>query len=343
MSTQSKLTPLRIAVVSTPHIKAPPEGYGGSEAVASSLAEELVRRGHQVTLFATHDSHTAGALQYFPSALPRGPYDGQAGYREVIHLSHALADQTFDLVLNHCLKAAPALALYRQAPALTTLHYCPPILDDFPWLDYVAVSRRQAELARGRGLHVLGVAYNGIDPSPFQVVSAKQDYLLWIGRFHEYKGPDLAIEVAHRLGARLLLAAPPPPEDQVDYFESRIRPHLGRDGIAWVGAVEGTDKCRLFEQARCTLMPIRWEEPFGLVMVESMAAGTPVIAFRRGSAPELIADGRTGFLVEDVETMAAAVSRTQTIDAQACRRHVEAHFSITAMVDAYLALSRSLR
>ncbi len=330
----------RIAIVSTPHIKTPPRGFGGSEEVAGGLAEELVRRGHDVTLFATDDSRTAGTLQYYPPALARGPYD-HPGYREVIHVCHALACSHFDLVLNHCLKAVPALALYHEAPVLTTLHYRPSILDDFPWLDYVAVSHRQAELARGAGLNVVGVALNGIDPSPYQVVADKDDYLLWIGRFHVYKGPDLAIEVAERLGMRLLLAAPPPPQDQQDFFDARIKPRL-RGRIEWIGGVEGDDKCRLFERAWCTLFPIRWEEPFGLVMVESMAAGTPVIAFRRGSAPEVIADGRTGFVVDDLEAMVTAVPQARSIAPRACRQRVDTYFTVSAMTDAYLALCRSL-
>jgi len=330
----------RIAVVSTPHIKTPPAGFGGSEQVASGLAEELVRRGHRVTLFATPDSHTAGVLQSFPSAQSRGPY-ADPGYREVLHLCRALAAGDFDLVFNHCLKAVPALALARGAPALTTMHYQPPILTEFPGLSYVAVSQHQAGLARRAGLNVLGVAHNGIDPAPYQVTSQKDDYLLWIGRFHTYKGPDLAIRVAQRLGMRLLLAAPPPPEDQRDFFEAEVRPRL-RGRIAWVGGVEGAEKRRLFEHARCTLFPVRWEEPFGLVMVESMAAGTPVVAFRRGSVPEIIADGETGFVVDDAEAMARAVCRTDEIDAAACRRRVEAHFTTAAMTDRYLALAAQL-
>lgn len=329
--------PWRIAVVSTPHVRTPPQGFGGSEQVASGLAEELVRRGHQVTLFATADSQTAGRLEHAPCALPRGPYD-HAGYREVIHLCHALARSGFDLVLNHCLQAVPLLSLYGAAPALTSLHYQPPVLCDFPWLNYVAISHRQAGLARRAGLNVVGVAHNGIDPSPYRVVARKEDYLLWIGRLHVYKGPDLAIEVAQRLGMPLVLAAPPPPPDQEEFFAARVRPHL-RGRIEWVGDVGGQAKHRLFERAWCTLCPICWEEPFGLVMVESMAAGTPVIAFRRGAAPEIVAHGRTGFLVDDVEAMAAAVGQARSIDPHACRQRVERLFTVATMTDAYLALA----
>ena len=240
-----------------------------------------------------------------------------------------------------CVMAIPALALCGQAPVVTTLHYHPSILDEFPWLNYIAVSYRQAELARQSGLNVIGVAYNGIDPSPYRVVAQKDDYLLWIGRFHYYKGPDLAIQVAQKEGMRLLLAAPPPPQDQVGFFEAHVRPRL-RGRIEWIGGVEGEEKYRLFERALCTLFPIRWEEPFGLVMIESMAAGTPVIAFGRGAAPEIISDGQTGFVVGDVNSMARAVHQVHTIDPAACRRHVETHFTTATMTDSYLALCRNL-
>ena len=339
MSIHSRIGPWRIAVVSTPHIRTPPQEYGGSEQVAAGLAEELTRRGHLVTLFATADSRTTATLRCFPPATPEGPYN-HAGYREVVHLGHALAGDGFDLVFNHCLKAVPVAAVHRGAPVLNTLHYRPPILSAFPWLNYVAVSHRQAELSRQTGLNLVGVVPNGIDPTPYQIVANKDDYLLWIGRFHYYKGPDLAIEVAERLGLRLLLAAPPPPEDQREFFEARIRPRLG-GRIEWLGPVHGTHKCRLFERARCTLCPIRWEEPFGLVMVESMAAGTPVTAFRRGAAPEIIDDGVTGFVVDDVEGMATAVQRAHSIDPWACRQRVEHQFTTTVMADGYLALAEA--
>lgn len=339
MSIHNRTAPWRLAVVSTPHIRTPPQDFGGSEQVAAGLAEELTRRGHQVTLFATADSRTSGTLRCFPPAMPGGPYD-HSGYREVIHLCHALACYDFDLVLNHCLKAIPVVAVHRGAPVLNTLHYHPPILRAFPWLNYVAVSHRQAELSRRAGLNLIGVVPNGIDPTPYQVVANKDDYLLWIGRFHYYKSPDLAIEVAERLGMRLLLAGPPPPEDQREFFETRIRPRLG-GRIEWVGPVHGIRKYRLFERARCTLCPVRWEEPFGLVMVESMAAGTPVIAFRRGSVPEVIDDGVTGFVVDDVEGMATAVQRAHSINPWACRQRVERHFTTTVMADGYLALAEA--
>ncbi|HEX5417040.1 MAG TPA: glycosyltransferase, partial [Chloroflexota bacterium] len=162
-----------------------------------------------------------------------------------------------------------------------------------------------------------------------------------LGRFHPNKGADLAIEVARRAGRRLIIAAPAPPDDQRDWFETKIRPHLGGD-VEWIGPVEGTEKARLLGNAAATLAPIRWDEPFGLVFAESMACGTPPVAFRRGAAPEVIEDGVSGFLVDDVQAMAHALDHVQRIQPLACRERVERHFSATRMVEEHERLYQRL-
>jgi glycosyltransferase involved in cell wall biosynthesis len=160
---------------------------------------------------------------------------------------------------------------------------------------------------------------------------------LFLGRFHPNKGADIAIDVAEQLGRQLVIAAPAPPDDQRDWFEQRVRPRL-RGSIEWIGPVEGAGKAELIGRAAASLVPIRWDEPFGLVIVEAMACGTPPIVIRRGAAPELVVDGVTGFLVDDVEQMVATVDRVSTINPDACRRHVEANFTVEKMVDGYLHL-----
>lgn len=324
---------MRIAIISTPHIPTPPAGYGASELIAGLLAEGLERRGHQVRLFAC-----AGSLalvhecRSFPETAAARSFD----QRELVHLGHALAESDdCDLIHNHCLSVGSAFAGLTPRPLLTTLHYIHPIVRAFPNAAYVAVSDQQRRALSE--LNVIGRVYNGIDLRQFPLSLQRDDYLLFLGRFHPNKGADTAIEVANRLGRRLIIAAPSPPDDQREWFEQRVRPHL-RGSIEWIGPVEGAAKARLLGGATATLLPIRWDEPFGLVMAESMACGTPAIAFRRGAAPELIRDGQTGFLADDVEQFTAAVERASDLDPGACRHHVEANFSADRMVDAYLSL-----
>jgi len=326
---------MRIAIISTPHIPTPPRGYGASELIAGLLAEGLGRRGHQVCLFACEGSTAAvPACRGYPESRLAQNFE----QREIIHVAHAVRDAAdCELIHNHCLAAGPGFAPFAGRPFLTTLHYVHPVVRACPDAAYVAISDQQrwshAEL------RVVGRVYNGIDLREFPLSRQRDDYLLFLGRFHPNKGADAAIEVARRLGRRLVIAAPAPPDDQRAWFEQRIRPHL-RGAIDWIGPVEGAEKARLLGNAAATLLPIRWDEPFGLVMVESMACGTPPIVIRRGAAPELIVDGETGFLVDDLDGMMAAIDRVSEIAPDACRRHVSAHFSADCMVDAYVALYR---
>src|SRR6185437_6332779 len=220
-------------------------------------------------------------------------------------------------------------------PFLSTLHYVHPLVTAFPNAPYVAVSDRQRSALSG--INVIGRVYNGIDVNAFALGRHRDDYLMFLGRFHPNKGADLAIEIARRSGRRLIIAAPSPPDDQRDWFEQEIRPKLGGP-IEWIGPVERELKARLLGSAAATLLPLRWDEPFGLVMVESMACGTPPIAVRRGAAPEIIVDGVTGFLVDNPHDMIPLVDRASEIDPLACRRHVEACFSVDRMVDQYVDL-----
>ncbi len=327
---------MRIAQLSTPHLPTPPVGYGASELIASLITEELVRRGHQVTLFAHRDSTTAAGLVYFPEVDAVQRFD----YRELAHVSRALAlSDGFDVVHNHCLFAGPAMANLRETPCLSTLHYAHPVLDCFPEHPYVAVSH--AQKAASPHLNVVGVVYNAIDMEGFHPTSTRKDYLLFLGRFHPNKGADLAIEVANRLDARLLIAAPQPHPDQQAYFDEKVKPHLGHR-VEYLGEVTGEQKSRLLAEARCLLIPDRWEEPFGLVALEAAASGTPVVAMRRGALPELVAHGQTGYLVDDTEGMAAAVEKVDSISPSACRDHARANFGVGRMVDGYLEIYRQL-
>ncbi len=323
---------MRIAQLSTPHLPTPPVGYGASELIASLITEELVRRGHEVTLFAHHASVTSARFFHFPEVEEVQRFD----YRELAHVSRSLTlSDEFDVIHNHCLFAGPAMAALRRTPCLSTLHYTHPVLACFPEHPYVAVS--YAQKAVSSPLNVVGVVHNAIDLRLYHPSSVKKDYLLFLGRFHPNKGADLAIQVADRLGARLLVAAPPPHPDQQAYFDEEVEPFLGHS-IEYLGEVTGEQKSSLLAEARCVLMPDRWEEPFGLVALEAAASGTPVVATRKGALQELIVHGETGFLVDSVEEMVGATRQVDSLSPGRCREHASTNFGVSRMVDGYLEL-----
>ncbi|HEY8476966.1 MAG TPA: glycosyltransferase family 4 protein [Chloroflexota bacterium] len=325
---------MKIAILSTPHLPTPPPGHGGSEMVAGLLAAGLAREGHEVVVVGHPDSRPGVPLLTVPEASRVERFD----WRELAHVGRALPRlHDVDLIHNHCVNAGPPLAALAPRPMLTTLHYIHPLTRCFPDHPYVAVShsqRRQAE-----GLRVVSTIWHGIDVEAYRLEERKDDYLLFLGRVSPNKGPDVAIAVARRLGCRLVLAGPVLGTD--DYFDQRIRPQLDRS-IAYVGEVQGREKVELLARARCLVLPLRWEEPFGLVMVEAMACGTPVVATRRGAAPELVRHGVTGFLVDSTEEFVAAVSRVHALRPADCRRHVAAHFTVERMVAAYLRVYRQV-
>lgn len=330
------LRPLRIAQIAPPGIPCPPAGYGASELVAGNLTNELVRRGHAVTLFAHPDSPTAARLVSFPAV-----YDiASAEQREVAHSSLALDHAgDYDVIHNHCILPGASLTRHAPAASLTTLHYLRPILATFATEPYVAVSRAQAGSLSH--LNVVGIAHNGVDLGGLPFAAEKSDYLLFLGRIDPKKAPHLAIDIARRAGRRLIVAAPHPSRDNLAYFETEVKPRFG-GSIEYVGHVSGAEKARLLGGARGVLMPQQWEEPFGLVAAEAMACGTPVIALRRGALPEIVCDGVTGFVVDHIDDMVEAVDRLGAIDPLRCRRVVEERFTASAMAEAYLRIYRCL-
>lgn len=329
--------PLRIAQIAPPGIPCPPEGYGASELVVSNLTEELVRQGHEVTLFAHPESRTGARLVSFPRV-----YDlVDADQREFAHTSLALdfADR-FDIVHNHCIAPGPSLLRLTSTPSLTTLHYLRPLLSTFAEENYVALSQSQARLVE-RKLHVAGIAPNGIDMTLHSLVEDKDDYLLFLGRIDPKKGVHLAMDAARALNMRLLIAAGHPTRDNLGYLENEVTPRLG-GGIEHIGHVGAEEKVALLGRARAVLMPHQWEEPFGLVAVEALASGTPVIAFNRGALPEIIPNGQAGFIVEDLDGMTAAIQALDSISPVRCRQAVEDRFSSAAMAAAYLSIYYAL-
>jgi len=332
---------LKIAMLAPPWIEIPPPGYGGIEQVVALLAPALIERGNEVTLFAAPGTRSRAEV-LSPLESPH-PDEIEKSVYEADHVASAFArieetDPPFDIVHDHCGFTAFAFGDRIDTPVVHTLHG--PFTEETTAFYErhahkacaVALSRYQAEQAPD-ALEVVAVIGNPIVVGDFPFRSDKDDYLLWIGRFDDYKGPHTAIAVAREAGASLVLAGPVQPGQQ-EFFEREVEPHIDGERVRYIGEV-GEEKRELYAGARALLMPIRWPEPFGLVMTEAMACGTPVIAFADGSAPELVLDGETGFVVDDEQAMVEAVGRLDQIDPARCRHSMEERFDVTPVAQAY--------
>lgn len=333
---------MKIGLLAPVALPVPPRGYGGTERIVYLLAEGLVARGHEVTLFASNDSSSSAHLRSRSSSLSQLD-KAQYARMEAEHVKWALAQGAdFDVIHDHTKMNGVLHAAECRAPLLTTLHndFTPERLEVYlrhPRHSYVAISRSHA--ARCPALPFAGIVYNGLDPADWPFEAHKSEYLLFLGRICEAKGAHTAIQVAQALGMPLILAGNVTEGDR-PYFAERIAPQLTDPLISFVGEVAGTQKRQLLANARCLLFPIAWAEPFGLVMIEAMACGTPVVALACGSAPEVVAHGVTGWLADDFSGLLAGVAAAEKMAPHACRRWVEATFSADAMVGNYLEVYR---
>jgi glycosyltransferase involved in cell wall biosynthesis len=323
--------------------------YGGTERVVSTLTEELVRRGHDVTLFAAGDSTTTARLvPIVPQSLwhTDPPSNDFGAHRADIFRAILREIDDFDVVHSHLDFEGFALA-EPSRPVVTTLHgrvdapSLLPIYRAFAELPLVSISDAQRRpLANANWL---ATVHHGIDLDEFSFNPRPGGYLAFLGRISPDKGLDMAIRVARRVGVPLMVAARPPlpfdndPEVQRDrlYYEQVIQPLLLESGVELIGEVGGVEKDRFLGNALALLFPIRWPEPFGLVMAEALACGTPVIALRQGSVPEIIEHGLTGFIGHDEDDLVAAVERLPEISRARCRAEAERRFSPQAMTDRY--------
>jgi glycosyltransferase involved in cell wall biosynthesis len=330
---------MRIALLSTCAVSVPPVAYGGTELVIAELAKMLTRRGHAVTVFATGDSRPHGDLRWlFPA--PVWPPDTLA---ELGHAAHAwktiaAARPPFDVVHLHQAPSVAFSALQRLPTVLTMHHERQDKLIEyysaFKNVSYVAISRRQAELVPE--LAVRHVVHHGLDVDVYGAGDGSGGWLAFVGRFAAEKGVHVAIDVALACGLPLRMGGLPHGRDE-PYFDREVRPRLGRAGdlVSWIGEVGPARKIQLLRGARATLFPIQWDEPFGLVMIESMLVGTPVIALARGSATEIVEDGVTGFVVRDAAEMANRVGAIGGIDRARCRRRARERWGALRMARDY--------
>jgi glycosyltransferase involved in cell wall biosynthesis len=336
---------LRIGMVAPPWFELPPDGYGGIESMVYSLVQGLVARGHDVTLISAGEDRTEARSQQTYKEPPSERL-GQA-LPEVVHAavaSRQLDELDLDVVHDHSL-AGPLTSSDRPAPTVVTTHG--PVEDELRVLygsfgdgtSLVAISEFQRELAPE--LPWIATVHNGIPVDEYPMGVDKEDFCLFLGRANPEKAPDLAIKVAREAGRPIVLAAKCTEPEEQKYFDERVRPLLGPDA-EWFGEANTEQKKDLLARAHCLVFPIQWNEPFGIVMVEAMACGTPVVALRRGSVPEVVIDGVTGFVRDRVEELAGAVERAGALDPRACRRHAAERFDVPVMVSGYEAAYRRL-
>lgn len=343
---------LRIAMLAPPWIAVPPPGYGGVESVVSTLTEALVARGHLVTLFCAPGSKSSADVvtmldEHHPDEIERSLHEVDHVARVFEDVDLAPPGRSFDVLHDHCGFTALAMADRLETPLVHTMHgqFTPSTAAFYGRHGrkgkLVGISHAQLDSAAAPlGLGAVETIPNPIDVRSWPLQAEKDDYVLWVGRINADKGPHRAIRAAREAGVPLVLAGVVQRGQQA-FFEREVAPHVDGERVRYVGEVAGAEKRALFAGARALLMPIRWDEPFGMVMVEALASGTPVIAFPEGAARELVVDGETGFLVDDESAMAAAVERTRAIDPRACRDWVIAHCDVDAVAMAYERVYRS--
>lgn len=338
---------MRIAQVAPLYESCPPQLYGGTERVVSYLTEELVRQGHEVTLFASGDSKTEARLRApCERALRLDRRCKDPLPHHLISLSQvARSADAFEIIHFHTDYLHFPLFAQRGRKTLTTMHGrldlpdLPPVLREFATMPLVSISN--AQRAPVAWANWYGTVYHGLPTSLYAAGYGDGGYLAFIGRICPEKRPDWAIEVARRVGLPLTVAAKVDKADRT-YYKTRIKPLLKDPLVEYIGEIGDSDKGAFFGDAMALLFPIDWPEPFGLVLIEAMANGTPVIAFGRGSVPEIIDHGVTGLIVDSVDEAEAAIPLAKALDRGAIRRRFEERFSAERMARDYVALYREV-
>lgn len=331
---------MRIGIISPLWKKVPPSRYGGTEYIVSLITEELVERGHEVYLFASGDSNTRALL--IP-IIEKNLYEILGDYKwdELtydLYQMKIVCQYVDEVELFHNHNGFVPL-YFRQAlkkPILTTLHSSLPPKKELAFFvkdePFVSISDAQRDLAPF--LNYVATIYHGIPVEKFPFKKKKKDYVLFLGTLSPYKGTDIAIKIALTAGIKLVIAGEIRKEF-LSFFERKVKPFIDGKNVEFVGEVSFEEKVELLKEAKALLLPVRWNEAFGLVMIEAMACGTPVIAYKNGAVPEIVKDKQTGFIVNNVKEAVKALKNIEKIDPLTCRRWVETKFNVKKMVDEY--------
>lgn len=343
---------LRIAQVAPLWTRIPPTTYGGIELLMKLLIDELVARGHDVTLFASADCQTSGKLHpvcdlNLTELINRGEAYMYEYYNSSTMAEVLRAAGDFDVIHYHLSTAWLPLAATAPTPGLFTMHTCPHLDDEFvlrrwPQVRVCGISRCQMQPTSVKLGREFPIVYNGCDFAASEPSFAPGKYLAFLGRLSPAKNPLDAIRIAKAVGMPILLGGQPQNGAEQVYFREQLEPLIDGEQVRWLGPVDQQQKSDLLRNAAALLFPIQWDEPFGLVMIEAMAAGTPVIAHRRGSVAEVIDQGVTGFHAPTIDGMAELVAQALQLDRRTVRTHAENRFGYRQMVDDYLALYYSM-
>lgn len=342
---------LRIAQLGTIWENTPPPKYGGTERIVHYLTEGLVKDGYDVTLFATGASKTAAKLRsIYPNALFRDGIPWKNLMYPLLHITEAFDHEAeFDIIHVHLNKSSDYMALPLAKPVkqkvVFTLHFPYPVsqhrfdrhrvFQKYKDLNYVSISNSQR--LGGENLHWVDTVYNGVDTSLYTFNPIPKDYFLWLGKFNPDKGVKEAIMAAKKANVKLLVAGTIDNLEGEDfrYYNEEVKPLIDNKQIVYIGELDDNTKNKVYGEAVGFLNPIKWNEPFGLVMAESLATGTPVISFKNGAAPEIIVDRESGFLVDNVDQMAERIAHIREIERIKCRRRIEEKFTVEKMVKGY--------
>jgi glycosyltransferase involved in cell wall biosynthesis len=336
--------PLRIAMVIPPWYDIPPTGYGGIESMCAALVDALSARGHEVTVFGAGRATGVGARFVSTVESLQYPRLGEAA-PAALHAARVdalLRPDRYDVVHDHS-PCGPLTARYRHIPTVVTAHG-PADGDLGAFYETLGASLRlvaisQSQRRRRPGLPWFATVHNAVDPAQFSYSTSPDGPVLWLARFCPEKGPDLAIQACRAAGLPLVLAGKCAEPSERRYLAQVVRPMLGSDTELVLNADRATTR-RLLSAARCLVLPLRWHEPFGMVMVEAMASGTPVVALRRGSVSEIVRDGVTGLVCDDVDALPSALARVGELDPADCLAHVREHFGAGLMARRYEAVYR---